>query len=71
MEATAAFIDRIDQDRKKLRINPYYDMNLNQMTALYLHSQKKPCEAIEFAFRFGYQQGRKATLSELKKNKKI
>lgn len=47
-------------------INPYYDMGYENIKEIY-RTNSGVCDMICDAFAFGYAQGRKATLSEIRK----
>ena len=57
--------EKIQQERK--HINPYYDATYQELNSLLRHSGAYPFIYGVNCFTFGYMQGYKAALSELKK----
>lgn len=49
------------------KVNPYYDMRIDELDQIYKFSRNDMCECICNAFTFGYIQGMKAAKAEIKK----
>ena len=61
-------IVRLATIRERTSVSPYYDMRGKEMAALLIIAKNDPMKAIYNSFRFGYEKGRRALLSEQKRN---
>lgn len=57
----------IDKAIEKLKVNPYYELTLSEIQQLREEAQGDTIFLVIKAFKYGYAMGRKATLSEIKK----
>ena len=57
----------IDKAIENLKVNPHYELSISDIKQLREEAQSDSVFLVMKAFKYGYAMGRKATLSEIKK----